>query len=126
MTKRIVALAMLCATSALLLSSTGICQFTEEENGVRKTQTLAGVVRIDGSDSDGIKGVLVEDCSSDWKRVIASTETDESGHFSLPNAQKAGLHYLRFSMYAVRTRLVKARIVKKGPKELSVGLNNAT
>lgn len=123
---RFVSSVVLCTATILLFCQVGTCQFTEVLEKIQETQTLAGVVRIEDADFPGEKGVLVEDCSSDWGQIFASTRTDDLGHFKLPDTSKAKLHYLRFSKYAVRTELVKARIVKRGPKELSINLDNAT
>jgi len=96
------------------------------EERIRTTQTLSGTVRPGDVTEKGLKDVLVEDCSPDWKMVIASTHTDENGHFNLLGADKKKLHYLRFSKYGINTSLIKARIGTRGDRDLSIILNVAT
>jgi len=96
------------------------------EAKIKLTQNLSGIARPMALSEPGVKGVLVEDCSSDWKRVISSTHTDEKGHFDFPDANREKLHYLRFSMDGINTSLIKAKISKTGDKELSIILNIAT
>jgi hypothetical protein len=90
------------------------------EAKIKLTQNLSGIARPMALSEPGVKGVLVEDCSSDWKRVISSTHTD------FPDANREKLHYLRFSMDGINTSLIKAKISKTGDKELSIILNIAT
>ncbi len=103
------------------------CQNAEiVETRIRTTQTLSGTVRPMDPKEMGLEGVLVEDCSPDWKQVVASTRTDGNGHFSFPNANKKNVHYLRFSMPGINTSLIKAKITPSGDKELSIVLNIVT
>jgi hypothetical protein len=90
-----------------------------------KTQTLSGRVQL-GDSTEGVKGVLVEECSSDWKFVKASTLTDENGHFQLPNGSRKGTHHLRLSLYGAHTLLVKVKITRSGDKELTLVLSFKT
>jgi hypothetical protein len=85
-----------------------------------EARTLAGTVFASSSVVAG-KGVLIEECTPDWKVVKASTKTDEAGHFSLSGLASKGLHYLRLSGYGFNTTLVKARISSGArDKELSL------
>jgi hypothetical protein len=126
MTNEIVLKAMICSQIVLLVSSAGISQLTEVVDKVQITQSLAGVVRIWDPNSAGVRGVLVEECSSNWDHVLASTLTDDSGHFKLSNDPKRNLYYLRFSMNNMRTLLIKVKTTKRGSKELSIVLDYAT
>jgi hypothetical protein len=111
---------------ALLGVSAGLCQ---NEVIVRETpmkaQTLSGRVQL-GDSPDGVKGVLVEDCDSDWNRVLASMQTDEKGHFNFPNASKDKTHYLRLSFHGAHTLQIKVEIQRSGPKELTLILSFST
>lgn len=90
-----------------------------------KAQRLSGRVQL-GDHPSPVRGVLVELCTKDWKAVKTSTHTDENGHFEFPRASKRELHYLRFSLYGAHTLLVKVKIDRSGPKELSISLTFAT
>jgi hypothetical protein len=48
-------------------------------------------------------GVLVEECSSDWRRPLGQTETDANGHFDLSSASEGGIRHLRVSWPGTRT-----------------------
>lgn len=89
------------------------------------SRTLSGTVQL-GDSPEGVKGVLFEWCTTDWKTVKASTRTDEKGRFSFTKASRKELHYLRFSFPGVHTLQVKVKIIRSGPKELTVRLEFAT
>lgn len=126
MIRQIVSRIAFCSGLVLLLALAGTCQINEIIDGVELTQKLSGTVTIEGSNLPGIKGVLVEDCSSDWERVIASTHSDGRGHFKLSNSSKTELHYLRFSMPPnVKTQKVTVKITPTGDKQLSIVLHDA-
>lgn len=111
---------------ALLVVRTAFCQ---TEIIVREkpleSRALGGKVQL-GDSPEGVKGVLVEWCSPDWKTVKTSTRTDEKGRFSFPKASEKELHYLRFSLPGAHTLQVKVKIVRSGRKELTVRLEFAT
>ncbi len=90
-----------------------------------RAQTLAGRVQL-GDSPDGVKGVLVEDCTSDCKIVKASTRTYENGHFNLSRAPNKRMHYLRLSHHGAETLLIKVKIDRSGQKELALVLSFAT
>jgi len=87
-------------------------------------QVLAGTVRV-GQGGEGAKGVRVERCTNSWKSVKSSTTTDENGHFEF-DAVREGIYYLRFSATGLTTTLVRVRIRKSAPKELSITIPFAT
>lgn len=87
-------------------------------------QILAGIVRV-GTGGEGAKGVKVERCTRNWKRVESSTTTDENGRFELPLVKK-GTYYLRFSAPGLTTTLIKVKIRKSAPKEVLVMIPFAT
>jgi hypothetical protein len=88
-------------------------------------QSLSGRVHIVGS-PEGVKGVLVEECTRDWKAAKRSTYTDDDGHFSFPGARRNRLYYLRVSLTAFKTVLIKVTIDASGTKQLSVALEYKT
>lgn len=90
-----------------------------------KAHTLAGIVRV-GHGGEGAQGVLVEKCSEDWNTVMASTLTDEQGHFAFPRATRKGFHYLRLSGPGITTVLVKVKICRSAPQELSITIPFST
>jgi hypothetical protein len=91
-----------------------------------KAQTLAGIVRA-GWPEAAVTGVLVEECTSDWKIVKFSTKTDGAGHFSLPGPAAKGPHYLRLSGYGFNPTLIKVKISGSAhDKELTLTVYVAT
>jgi hypothetical protein len=91
-----------------------------------KAQTLAGIVRT-GWPEAAVTGVLVEECTSDWKVVKFSTKTDETGHFSLQGHAAKGPHYLRLSGYGFNTTLIKVKISGRArDRELTLRIYVAT
>ena len=109
-------------TLALIIAANGRCQ-TEMIERIKsmKAQNLSGRVQL-GDSPEGVKGVLVEECTSDWKTVKASTYTDENGHFQLPSSSEKLLHYLRFSLRGAHTVLIRVKIDRSGPRELMLVL----
>ena len=124
MPNRLVQLGLL--SLALLVARTAFCQteITVREKPL-ESRALSGTVQL-GDSPEGLKGVLVEWCSPDWKTVKTSTRTDEKGRFSFSKASKKELHYLRFSLPGAHTLQVKVKIIRSGPKELAVRLEFAT
>lgn len=95
------------------------------QEGVLVSRSLSGHVNI-GLDKVAGKGVTVELCSDDWKKVLASTKTDDNGYFSFEKPP-GKLFHLRFSSPGVNPLQVKARLSKHAAKdELSVHLSIAT
>jgi hypothetical protein len=88
------------------------------------SQVLAGTVRV-GQGGEGAKGVRVEQCTRNWKAVKSSTTTNENGRFEFPGVGE-GTYYLRFSAPGLTTTLIKVRICKSAPKEMSVTIPFAT
>jgi hypothetical protein len=95
---------------------------------VFQAQALSGSVLVWTGLEPGaeVPGVLVEECSSDWKSVEASTKTDQLGHFALPFPAVKRIYHLRLSGYGFNTTLVTVR-VRPGAKdkELSLRINLA-
>jgi len=110
----------------LLTASIAFCQ---NEVVVRekplKAQSLSGRVQL-GDSPEGVKGVLVEDCTDDWKVVKTSTYTDDNGHFNFPNASRKQVHYLRLSFHGAHTLQIKVKIDHSQRKELSLALAFST
>jgi hypothetical protein len=55
-------------------------------------------------------GVLVEECSSDWTRRLAKTETDANGHFDLSSSPEGRVHHLRVSWPGTKTVYLEVEI----------------
>jgi Carboxypeptidase regulatory-like domain len=92
---------------------------------VSVSRTPAGRITVPGTE-EAASGVTVELRSSDWKTVIASTKSDAEGHFSLKQAEKSGLFYVRFSAPGMDIYQLRVRIDKHGAPELEVRLSVAT
>lgn len=123
---RIIAFFRVFLSLSLFVATAAQCQneVIEREEAIR-VQSLSGRVRL-GDSPEGVKGVLVEYCTRDWKVVTASTLTDEIGRFSFPNVSKKQLHYLRLSFHGAHTLLIKVRIDPLGGKELVLVLSFST
>ena len=98
---------------------------TVEQNKISVSRALAGHVVVQGTD-DPASSVTVELCSSDWKTVIASTKTDEKGHFSLEKPANAKLFYIRVSAPGMNIYELRVRIKKHAAQELTIHLSVAT
>src|ERR1700719_987399 len=85
--------------SLALASLSGV--FGQNEVIVRekpiRARSLTGRVQL-GDSEDGVQGVLVEDCTRNWKVVKASRHTDANGRFDFANASRKATHYLRLSL----------------------------
>jgi len=94
------------------------------QKGVLLSRSLSGHVNI-GLEKVVGKGVMVELCSPDWKKVLASTKTDDNGYFSLEKPP-GNLFHLRFSSPGVNPLRVKVRLSKHTAQALSIHLSIAT
>jgi len=110
----------------VLLPILGVAQETMRITTILPAQNLAGRIHIESPEDEGMKGVLVEDCTAEWKQVLATTSTDEHGYFRFPGRSKSGMHYLRFSGFNLKTQKMRVKITPKGREELSIILRNAT
>lgn len=77
---------------------------------VLPANSLSGVVTFEG---DPLPGVLVEECTPNWVKPIASTRTDENGNFKLPIVNREPIYYLRISKHGWNTLLVKVKVSPK-------------
>jgi hypothetical protein len=89
------------------------------------SRTLAGQVLVAGTDEPA-SGVTVELRSSDWKKVLASTKTDEKGYFLLGRQPAGKLLYIRVSARGMNIYDLRVRINKNAPGELTIRLSVAT
>jgi hypothetical protein len=109
----------------ILAGSAGHAQttvFIQEKVAV--SRALAGYADI-GITKTPAEGITVALCSSDWSRVLASTQTDARGYFSLETPKTGDLFYLRLSAPGVNPYQVRVRIKKNARSELRVHLSNA-
>jgi hypothetical protein len=91
-----------------------------------EARVMAGVVRV-GLSGEAAGGISIEECTKGWKLVLASTKTDESGHFSLGASNAKGVHYLRLTGPGMKPTLVRAKIRKSASnQELSLTIFVAT
>lgn len=119
---------LIIALAMLLMPSWTVAQNTEEL--VKKpfaVRSLSGTVLI-GDSLEGAKGVLVEECSKDWKVVRRSTYTDRRGLFAFSDhvSRKRNMYYLRISTKGANTLLIRVRIDPKGVPELTLRLSFST
>jgi len=95
-----------------------------EQEGVVLTRSLSGHVDA-GTPKVPVKAATVELCSSDWKTVLASTKTDDSGYFSLD--RPAGkLFYIRVSSPGLNPFQLRVRVSKHVAHDLTIDLIVAT
>ena len=92
---------------------------------VMPAAALSGMVTF-GAGGQGMPDVTVEDCTSGWKRVMRSVQTNEHGLFSFPHAKRGGVHYLRVSHRGANTLLVKVRVGAGAHAELVLNLEPST
>jgi hypothetical protein len=95
------------------------------QNEVSVSRALAGQVAVLGT-GEPANGVTVDLCTPDWKSVIASTRTDDKGHFSLEQAGNTKLFYLRVSAPGMDIYQLRVRIDKYAGQELNIRLSIAT
>jgi hypothetical protein len=89
-----------------------------------QAQKLAGIA-VDPSGSS-VMGVLIEDCDATFKRVRASTRTDENGHFALHGSRLGGTHYLRVSKDGFDPMQMTVDLKPGASAELTIQLHVAT
>lgn len=89
------------------------------------SRKLAGHALVRGT-NEPVLGVTVELCSSDWKTVLTSTKTDESGHFSLEKPATGKLFYIRLSAPGMDIYQLRVRIKTQAAPELTIRLSVAT
>jgi hypothetical protein len=110
------------------LSFMGLCGNATElvvQKDVSLSRALAGQVVVFGT-GEPASNVTVDLCTPDWKRVIVSTKTDIAGRFSLEQAGKAKLFYLRVSAPGMNIYQLRVRIDRHSGKELNIPLSIAT
>lgn len=92
---------------------------------VSVSRALAGRVLVRGTDEPA-RGVTVELCSPDWQAVLASTKTDEQGHFALAQPATGKLFYIKVSAPGMDIYELRVRIKKQAAQELTIHLSIAT
>lgn len=96
-----------------------------EQKETSFSRALAGHAFVWGT-NEPVSGVTVELCSSDWKSVLTSTKTDESGHFSLEKPANGKLFYIRLSAPGMNSYRLRVRIRAQAAPELTIRLSVAT
>jgi hypothetical protein len=92
---------------------------------VSVSRALAGQVAVLGT-GEPANGVTVDLCTPNWKNIIVSTKTDDTGHFSLDQAANARVFYLRVSAPGMDIYQLRVRIDKHAGQELNIRLSVAT
>jgi hypothetical protein len=92
---------------------------------VSVSRSLTGNVLVRGTDEPA-GGATVEVCSPDWQTVLASTKTDEQGHFSLEQPAAGKLFYIRVSAPGMDIYELRVRINKRAKQDLTIHLSIAT
>ena len=92
---------------------------------VSVSSALAGRILVAGTDEPA-NGVTVELRSSDWKKVLASTKTDEKGYFSLEQPGAGKLFNIRVWAPGMNIYDLRVRISKNATKQLTIRLIVAT
>jgi len=114
------------AVSILFLSvGTGNSTMRVVQKEISVSRELAGHVLVKGTDAPA-GSVLVELCSPGWKTVLASTTTDEKGHFSLEKPASGRLFYVRVSAPGMDIYELRIRIDKHAANNLTIRLSVAT
>lgn len=86
---------------------------------------LDGYVRL-RYDQSGIPDVHIDECDAGWKHVLASTTTDDRGHFHLKPSTNDATHYLRLTARGFNIRFYTVRLSRHAPPELNLELNVGT
>jgi len=97
---------------------------TIEIEKVQLVRSLAAVV-LDRAGSP-IPGVLVEECSSDWKQSLRSIKTDATGGFTFASVKGRDVYYLQLRMNGFNLLRVRVKIDPKRGKNLRLKLQVAT
>jgi len=114
--------------AAVLFFAVRIVYATElvTQKEISVSRALAGHVLVWGTDEPA-SGVTVELCSPDWKRVLASTKTDEKGYFSLGKLATGRLFHIRVSAPGMNIYELRVRLSKHAAQdELTIHLSIAT
>jgi hypothetical protein len=96
---------------------------TIEYEKAQVARSLAAVV-VDPTGSP-IPGVLVEECSSDWKESLRSTKTDTAGGFTLSPVKGRRVYYLQLRMNGFNPLRVQVKLDAKRGKNLQLTLEVA-
>jgi len=119
--KRLLTLGLVLTLAAGTVHSTELVV----QKKISVSRTLSGHADV-GLTNAPASGVMVELCSSDWKTVLASTKTDEKGHFSLERPATGKLFYIRLSAPGLDIYQLRVRINKHAAPELTIHLSIAT
>jgi hypothetical protein len=96
---------------------------TIEYEKMQLARSLAAVV-VDPTGSP-IPGVLVEECSSDWKESFRSTKTDTAGGFTFVPVKGRSVYYLQLRMNGFNPLRVPVKLNSKHGKNLQLTLEVA-
>jgi hypothetical protein len=125
MTMRIPKQLVFLALAFVLAGQAGYATTLVVQKKISVSSALAGRVLF-GAMDEPADGVTVELRSSDWKTVLASTKTDEHGHFLLDQPKTGKLFYVRVSAPGMNIYELRVRIKKRAKQELTIRLSVAT
>jgi hypothetical protein len=108
-----------------LVTKIGHATILVEQKEMSFARVPAGHVVVLGTDEPA-SGVTVDLCSADWKTILASTKTDETGYFSLEGLAVGKLLYVRLSSPGMDIYRLRVRIKKHAAHELRIRLSVAT
>ena len=89
------------------------------------SRSLTGHVLVRGTDEPAVRATVAV-CSPDCQTVLASTKTDEQGHFSLEQPATGKLFYIRVSAPGMDIYELRVRINKRARQDLTIHLSIAT
>ncbi len=110
--------------STLAISARAQGNETITFKSARNIRHLTGVVTY--TDGAAVPGAVVVDCDSSYNRVLTSTKTDASGHFSLPHAKLGSKHYLKIDFPAFQEVHMPVRICPLAKAGLRIWLTPGT
>jgi hypothetical protein len=91
---------------------------------IQVVNTLSALVQ--DPTSFPLKGVLVQEFTSDWKTVLRTAVTDQQGRFKFANVQDRKIYYLQLSTPGFDSLRLRVRVDGKRGTELKLKLTLAT
>jgi hypothetical protein len=99
-------------------------QWTHVIEEVQVSNSLSAVV-VDPDDSPR-EGIVVEEMTADWSRVLRTTKTDASGTFRLEPVKGRKVYFIRISDPVMQRTEFRMRVDKKHGKPIKIQMEFAT
>lgn len=119
---------LLCAISIFLLGNPSHIyadpQWTHVIQEVQVSNLLSAVV-VDPDDSPR-DGIVVEEMSADWTKILRTTKTDANGVFTLEPVKGRKIYYIRLSNPVLQRTEFRMMMDKKHGKPIKIQMENAT